>query len=161
MLPPAHESATGRIARAVIFTNHPVRCLTGYRKDSLPIDRRHHGDQARAAPASRAGVRRPQGWHHEMVPALERLGRGEAPYPSGAYDDFDAWNARFVDARKGRSATEILSEMEASHRELISAASRLPDEQFAEGKPATGMIDGAGPGHYREHADQIREWRRR
>jgi hypothetical protein len=99
------------------------------------------------------------GWHREMVPALERLGRGEAPYPTGAYDDFDAWNARFVEARKGRSATEILSEMEASHRDLMGAASHLPDEQFAEGKPAAGLVDGVGPGHYREHAEQIRQWR--
>src|SRR5439155_11412172 len=37
------------------------------------------------------------GWHREMIPALERLGRGEAPYPDGAYDDFDSWNARFVE----------------------------------------------------------------
>ena len=101
------------------------------------------------------------GWHHEMVSALDRLGRGEAPYPIGAYDDFDAWNARFVEARAGRSASEILSEMEASHRELMRAASHLPDEQFAEGKPAADMVDNAGPGHYREHAEQIREWRRR
>ena len=40
------------------------------------------------------------GWHHEMLPALARLGRGEAPYPDGTYDDFDRWNARFVKARK-------------------------------------------------------------
>jgi hypothetical protein len=101
------------------------------------------------------------GWHREMVPALERLGRGEAPYPDGAYDDFDAWNARFVEARKGPPAAEILREMEASHRELLGTASRLPDEQFAEGKPASGLIDGVGPGHYREHAEQIRQWRNR
>ena len=31
--------------------------------------------------------------------------------------------------------------------------------QFAEGGTARGLFDGVGPGHYREHAAQIREWR--
>ena len=101
------------------------------------------------------------GWHREMIPALARLGRGEAPYPDGAYDDFDSWNARFVDARKGRPTAEILREVDASHRELLSAASRLPDEHFAEGKSASGLVDGVAAAHYREHAEQIRRWRQR
>jgi hypothetical protein len=99
------------------------------------------------------------GWHREMLPALERLGRGEASYPDGAYDDFDSWNAGFVEARKGRAATDILRELDASHRELLSAVSRLSDEHFAEGKTAAGLVDGIAGGHYREHAAQIREWR--
>jgi hypothetical protein len=100
------------------------------------------------------------GWHREMVPALERIGRGEAPYPDGAYDDFDNWNARFVEARQGQSGADILRELDASHRAVVSAAGRLPDEHFGEGKPASGLLDGITAGHYREHAEQIRQWRR-
>ena len=101
------------------------------------------------------------GWHREMIPALERLGRGEAPYPDGAYDDFDSWNARFVEAHKGRPSADILQELDASHRELLSVASRLPEEHFAEGKSASGLVDGVAAAHYREHAEQIRQWRQR
>ena len=101
------------------------------------------------------------GWHREMIPALERLHRGEAPYPDGAYDDFDSWNARFVEARKRLGPADTLRALDASHRELLSAASRLPDEHFAQGKPAAGLVDGITAGHYREHAEQIRQWRRR
>ena len=101
------------------------------------------------------------GWHREMIPAVERLSRGEAPYPDGAYDDFDSWNARFVEARKGRAPADILREVDASHRELLSAVSRLPDEHFAEGKSASGLVDGVAAAHYREHAEQIRQWRQR
>jgi uncharacterized protein DUF1706 len=101
------------------------------------------------------------GWHREMIPALERLGRGEAPYPDGAYDDFDSWNARFVEARKGWPTADLLREVDASHRELLNAASRLPEDQFGEGKPASGLVDGVAAGHYREHAEQIRQWRQR
>ena len=99
------------------------------------------------------------GWHQEMIPALERLGGGEAPYPDGAYDDFNSWNARFVEARKGRSAADLLRELAASHRELLSLASRLPDDLFGEGKSASGLVDGVAGAHYREHAAQIRQWR--
>jgi hypothetical protein len=101
------------------------------------------------------------GWHREMIPALERLDRGEALYPDGAYDDFDSWNARFVEARKGRASADLLREVDASHRELLSAASRLPDEHFGDGKSASGLVDGVAAGHYREHAEQIRQWRKR
>lgn len=101
------------------------------------------------------------GWHREMIPALERLYRGEAPYPDGAYDDFDSWNARFVEARKALASAEIVQALEASHRELLRAASQLPDEQFAQGQPAAGLVDGVTAGHYREHAAQIRQWRQR
>jgi hypothetical protein len=101
------------------------------------------------------------GWHREMIPALERLGRGEAPHPEGAYDDADGWNARFVAARQGLASADLLDEMDRSHRELVQAAARLPDEAYAEGQPAPGLVDGAAGGHYREHAEQIREWRRR
>jgi hypothetical protein len=48
------------------------------------------------------------GWHREMIPALERVGRGEAPYPDGAYDDFDGWNA--VRGRPQGLASADLSE---------------------------------------------------
>jgi hypothetical protein len=51
--------------------------------------------------------------------------------------------------------------VDASHRELLSAASRLPDEHYGEGKAASGLVDGVAAGHYREHAEQIRQWRRR
>ena len=99
------------------------------------------------------------GWHREMVPALDRIGRGEPPYPDGTYDDFDRWNAAFVDARQGIKAADILHEVDASHRDLIAAVSRLADEHFGEGKTVPGLVDGVGPAHYREHADQIRDWR--
>jgi hypothetical protein len=96
-----------------------------------------------------------------MIPAVERLHRGEEPYPDGAYDDADGWNARFVAARRDRPTADVLREMESSHRELMNAASRLSEASFAEGHPAAGLVDGVTGGHYREHAAQIREWRQR
>ena len=99
------------------------------------------------------------GWHDEMIPALQRVGQGQAPYPAGTYDDFDAWNARFVDRKAGVKPADVVAELVASHRAFVAAASQLPEALFAPGGAARDPFDGAGAGHYREHAEQIRQWR--
>ena len=100
------------------------------------------------------------GWHREMIPALGRIGRGQAPYPEGvSYDDFDAWNARFVDAKRGVKVADVLAELSASHRDFMAAAAALSEEHLAAGGAARELFAGTGPLHYREHAAQIRQWR--
>ena len=100
------------------------------------------------------------GWHRELIPAFGRLGRGEPPYPEGvSYDDFDAWNARFVDVRREAKLADILTELDASHRDFVAAAAALPEAHFVAGSPARELFEGAGAPHYREHAAQIRQWR--
>jgi hypothetical protein len=99
------------------------------------------------------------GWHDVMVPALGRVARGEAPYPAGTYDDFDAWNARFVAQKAGVKTADVVAELDASHRRLVAAAAAVPEAHFGPGGAARDPFDGAGPGHYREHSAQIRQWR--
>lgn len=100
-------------------------------------------------------------WDREMAPALGRIARGEPPYPAGvSYDDADAWNARFVAARSTAKLADILSELESSHRDFVTAAAALDDAHFTSGAPARDIFDGNSAQHYREHAGQIREWRR-
>jgi hypothetical protein len=100
-------------------------------------------------------------WDRAMTPALGRIGRREPPYPAGvSYDDADAWNARFVEARKTAKLADILGELELSHRDFVAAAAALDDEHFTSGAPARDIFDGNSAQHYREHARQIREWRR-
>jgi hypothetical protein len=98
-------------------------------------------------------------WDREIAPAFARIDRGEPAYPAGTYDDFDAWNARFVEAGKHAQGAEILADLEASHRSLVAAAGALGDEHFATGSAARELLDATGAQHYREHAAQIREWR--
>jgi len=102
------------------------------------------------------------GWHREMIPALQRISQGQPPYPDGvSYDDFDAWNARFVDARHGVKVSDVRAELAASHQAFVTAAAALSDEHLAPGGTARDLVTGAGPAHYREHAAQLREWRHR
>jgi hypothetical protein len=101
------------------------------------------------------------GWHREMIPALEAMARNApSPHPPGHHDDFDAWNARFVQARRGVKLADVLTELDASHRAFVNAASAVPETAFSEGGDARGLVDGIGAGHYREHTAQITSWRK-
>ena len=101
------------------------------------------------------------GWHREMVPVLERIARGEKPVPEGvSYDEPYPWNEKFVRAYAGKPVTEVMAEVEASHKALMAAARKVPEERFAPGRSAARTVDGVGPHHYREHAEQIRRWRK-
>jgi hypothetical protein len=102
------------------------------------------------------------GWHREMIPVLERVARGEKPLADGvSYADGDAWNARHVAARRGLTVAGVRAELEASHRDFLAAARAVPDARFGPDKTATRIVDLNGPHHYREHAAEIRAWRRR
>ena len=84
------------------------------------------------------------GWHQEMLPALARVARGEPAYPAGTYDDFDAWNARFVAARAGVKVADVLAQLDASHRDFLRAAGAVPDTELG---GARELIEGTGAGH--------------
>lgn len=100
------------------------------------------------------------GWHREMMPALERMARGERPFPEGAsYEDVDAWNAKFAAAAKGTPVAEVLLEFDRTHQAFMRAAAQVPAERFEAGKTAYRIVDGSSAHHYKEHGDQIRGWR--
>ena len=101
------------------------------------------------------------GWHSEMGPALERIARGERPVPEGvSYDDVDAWNAKFVAARRGAEAADLLLELDKSHERFMHQADAVPEERFQPGKTTYKIVDGNSAHHYHEHGEQIREWRK-
>jgi uncharacterized protein DUF1706 len=100
------------------------------------------------------------GWHRELIPALERLARGERPVPEGvSYEDVDAWNAKFAAAARGTAVADTLLELDRSPEAFLHAAAAVPAERFQPGKTAWRIVDLNSAHHYREHGDQIRSWR--
>ena len=100
------------------------------------------------------------GWHREMTPALERMARGERPFPEGAsYDDVDGWNARFAAAKRTWAVADVLLELDRSHEAFMHASAAVPDERVVPGKTAWKIIDHNSAHHYKEHGDQILAWR--
>ena len=101
------------------------------------------------------------GWHHELGPALLRMQKGERPIPEGvSYDDVDAWNARFADARRAAPTAEILAELDASHAAFMRAAAGVPEERFVPGRTAHKIVDFNSRHHYQEHRAQVEAWRK-
>ena len=100
------------------------------------------------------------GWHGEMGPALERIARGERPVPQGvSYDDVDSWNERFVAARRGAEASDLLLDLDKSHERFMHQADAVPEDRFQPERTAYKIVDGNSAHHYHEHGEQIRAWR--
>ena len=64
------------------------------------------------------------GWHDAMVAALDNIAKGDPGYPAGMYDDFDAWNARFVEQRAGVKVADVIAELDASQRRFVARRGR-------------------------------------
>lgn len=106
------------------------------------------------------------GWEREMTGALERLARGERPTPEGVdYSDGDAWNAKFEAQMAAISPQTVLATWRQAHMNYVNAAKDVPEERYGErdGKPQTvnRLLQTSGTGHYEEHAEAIREWRKK
>jgi hypothetical protein len=100
------------------------------------------------------------GWQRELTPALERLARGQRPFPEGvSYDDVDAWNARFAAAKREVEVTDVLLELGRSHERFLHAAAQVPEERYAPDKTVWKIVDLNSAHHYREHGEEIRAWR--
>ncbi|MDZ4278243.1 MAG: ClbS/DfsB family four-helix bundle protein [Dehalococcoidia bacterium] len=107
------------------------------------------------------------GWEREMTGALQRLARGERPTPEGVdYRNADEWNAGFAQTMAGISPNTVLAAWQQVHMNYVKAARAVPEDRYAkkeDGSPSTAyrLLQASGFGHYREHAHQIREWRKR
>lgn len=100
------------------------------------------------------------GWHGKLASALERMARGEKPVPEGEdWSKADEFNAIFAEHAKGKQRDEVLAELQAAVASFKEAAMKVPDERYGDGKTANKLFEGAGIGHFREHAEAIRAWR--
>jgi hypothetical protein len=102
------------------------------------------------------------GWHREMLPAVERLARGEKPHAAGvSYNDVDAWNAKFAGAKQAWTTPDILREFEQAHADFMRAAHTLPEERVVPERTAYKLVDANSRHHYQEHTRDILAWRQR
>lgn len=102
------------------------------------------------------------GWHHEMDDALERIARGERPVPEGVdYSNADEWNDRFIDTWVQASGQAVEQELVTSKDLFVKAARLVPDDKYEEGRAAYRILHATAIDHYREHANDIRQWRQR
>jgi hypothetical protein len=100
------------------------------------------------------------GWHRELIPALERMSRGERPIAEGvSYQDADPWNTKFAAAKQSSSTAEVLAELDASHADFLQAARAVDADRYVPDKTAYKIVDLNSRHHYQEHAQEIAVWR--
>ena len=103
--------------------------------------------------------------------ALARSGRAneiEVPFipnseGSGGQNVTDDWNARESAARKGKSLKEVKQEWEDSFQTAQAALKALPPEVLEQEVQGWSMLVRFREdtyNHYKEHAEQIGEWKR-
>lgn len=81
------------------------------------------------------------------------LGEGATPE---TFEDLDAFNARIVAERAGRSVPDLLRELKSAHQALVQAVSRLSTEQLSHNDHWPVFVTAANTyGHYQEHAREL------
>lgn len=101
-------------------------------------------------------------WLREGVRTMEALARGERPSAQGEDDaDVDARNARFVEQWRGALVQEVETELHLAKEAFVRAMRSLPQERFAEGRTARRVIFGEGIDHFKEHSEEIYDWKER
>ena len=98
------------------------------------------------------------GWHGELGAGLERMARGERPVLEGEdWNDVQRYNDVYAGHSRGKRKEQVLEELAAAVTHFKEAAAKVADDRYGEGKTVNKLFEGAGIGHFHEHAEQVRE----
>ena len=104
-------------------------------------------------------------WANKAAHDLDAINAGEegAIQLADGQEGVDAWNARESEARKDRPLADVKTEWEASFEAARQALSVTPVEKLEIEVEGWNMFTRFAEDtyrHYREHAAQIKEWKR-
>jgi len=100
-------------------------------------------------------------WEEEALNHLPLIIKGgRPPRYSTKYGGIDAFNARMTEQKQGLSLSEILKQMDETHRRLVDYVLSV-SEQFTRETRARRRLRLDTYSHYPKHAKAIREWRAR
>jgi hypothetical protein len=101
-------------------------------------------------------------WEEEALKSLPVILEGRKPPKySVQYGGIDAFNAMTSERKRGLSTSDVLSQMDATHEDLVEYLGRVPEEQFFRDSPFRHRLRLDTYSHYPLHARMIREWRER
>ncbi len=104
-------------------------------------------------------------WAHKAAGDLQLVaqGRPDDVDTPGSEQGTNEWNAREAVARKGKSLPEVRAEWEKSFEQARSALAEVPADGLALEVKGWSMLvrfQEDTYNHYKEHAEQIRAWKR-
>jgi len=99
-------------------------------------------------------------WEQEALNALPLILQGDKlPRYSTTYGGINAFNALMTEQKKNLPLSEVLRQLELTHRRLIEFIQTVPEEQFIRETRFRRRLRLDTYSHYPEHTRMIREWR--
>src|SRR5262245_17392662 len=99
-------------------------------------------------------------WEEEALKHLPLIIEGQKPPRySVKYGGIDAFNALMIEQRKELSLSDILRQLDRTHRRLIDYCESVPGEQFSRETRFRRRLKLDTYSHYPIHAQAIQEWR--
>jgi hypothetical protein len=97
-------------------------------------------------------------WEEEALKYLPIILRGaRPPRYKDLYGGIDAFNARMTEQKRALSLSEIMNQMDATHRQLIAYINSSPEEMFTRETRFQRRLRLDTTSHYPIHAKVIRE----
>jgi len=101
-------------------------------------------------------------WEEEALTHLPLiLAGGTPPRYSVKYGGIDAFNARMTEQKASLSLAAVRRQMDETHRRLIDFVQRAPENQLGGESRFRRRLRLDAYGHYPQHAEAIRQWRRK
>ena len=100
-------------------------------------------------------------WEEEALKHLPLIIKGGTPPRySTKYGGIDAFNAQMTEQKRGRSLSEVLTQMDETHRQLVDYVQTAPEEHFSKETRFRRRLRLDTYSHYPKHAKAIRGWRK-
>jgi hypothetical protein len=99
-------------------------------------------------------------WEEEALKHLPLILKGgRPPRYSLQYGGIDAFNAQMTEQKRSLSLSDVLRQLDETHRRLIDYVQSAPEEQFTRETRFRRRLRLDTYSHYPKHAKAIREWR--
>jgi hypothetical protein len=101
-------------------------------------------------------------WEEEALKYLPLISQGGTPPRySRKYGGINAFNAQMTDQQRGLSLSDVLRQLDETHRRLIDYVQSVPEEEFTRETRFRRRLRLDTYSHYPKHAKAIRGWRER
>lgn len=101
-------------------------------------------------------------WEEEALKYLPLIIEGgRTPRYSVKYGGISAFNAQMTEQKRGLSLSDVLKQLDETHRRLNDYIHQAPEEQFTRDTRFRRRLRLDTYSHYPKHARAIRQWRER
>lgn len=100
-------------------------------------------------------------WEQEALKYLPLILSGGRALRYIQFGGIDAFNAQMAAQKRGMALSEVLRQLEETHRQLLDYLQSVPEEHFTRETPFRHRLRLDTYSHYPLHAGAIQEWRER